>query len=91
MELYQFECYIGYFDCSIKMQDLKKARNCLTSLQKLSKTNDLFASAFKSFVDSRQETINKVNVFSVNTLSDGIKLANEAKDTNTSKDNTWGL
>ncbi|SCU81937.1 LADA_0C01948g1_1 [Lachancea dasiensis] len=60
MELYDIECFIGYFDCSLKLNAPRRAKNCLDSMSKLSKTNESSAAVFQSFLNSRQAQITRL-------------------------------
>ncbi|SCV04242.1 LANO_0G09010g1_1 [Lachancea nothofagi CBS 11611] len=92
MELYDVECFIGYFDCCVKLQAWRKAGNCLKSMQNLSRASMSAETAVQSFLSSRKAHIQKLETYS-NAVVSPHKLADVAsvKDGELQRENRWKL
>ncbi|CEP61486.1 Mss2p LALA0_S03e03928g [Lachancea lanzarotensis] len=94
MELFDFECFIGYFDCSIKLKSYQKAKKCLQSMQTLSSNNEIAKKSFKLFIDSRAEQI-KLLEFRTTRVVKATDLYINGNDLNSGsslgKGNRWDL
>ncbi|SCU89633.1 LAME_0E04676g1_1 [Lachancea meyersii CBS 8951] len=94
MELFDFECFIGYFDCCMKLKSFQKAKNCLKSMQKLSETNEVSKESFQIFVNSRHDQINSLALYSKNVVADTSLFLHADRTTTDSpieKESRWNL
>ncbi|SCW01903.1 LAFE_0E09802g1_1 [Lachancea fermentati] len=91
MELFEFECFIGYFDCSIKLKEWGKAKKCLKSMKLLADSNQVYESLFKEFVNSRSDRIKKLERYSTNIVADSQQLLKSAAYQAPTQENTWNL
>ncbi|SCU96957.1 LAFA_0G09010g1_1 [Lachancea sp. 'fantastica'] len=94
MELFDFQCFIGYFDCSIKLESYQKAKKCLESMQTISKNNEMTQKSFDLFLSSRAKqiqalesrTTNVVTATNLYIQSDDLKSNSPPE-----KNDRWGL
>ncbi|CAI4057485.1 Mss2p SKDI_04G1390 [Saccharomyces kudriavzevii IFO 1802] len=56
LEIMDLECFLGFFDCCLKLKDTSSARNCLESLKKLESNNNQRA-IINTFLESRKESM----------------------------------
>ena len=57
MEVFEIECYFGYFDCSYELGHYQSCINCLNSMKSLTKINKNYKDYINMFVTNRQEKI----------------------------------
>ncbi|AET38860.1 Mss2p Ecym_3373 [Eremothecium cymbalariae DBVPG len=57
MELSDIECFIGGFDCAIKMKDFNIAKKCLNSMTKLVNANSDHHQFYQTFLNHREDKI----------------------------------
>lgn len=88
MELFEIECFVGYFDCSMKLQDYKSAKKCFTSMEFLVKNNKSFEPIFHEFVQMRRGKIKDLEEHSTK-IVDILKNPEIAKDHSLSNDYRW--
>ncbi|EDO17536.1 hypothetical protein Kpol_534p15 [Vanderwaltozyma polyspora DSM 70294] len=62
MELYDVECYFGFFDCCLKLKDTKSAILCIKSLEKLKEVNFDHKPLIDIFLASRESSIKKLKI-----------------------------
>ncbi|GES68794.1 hypothetical protein SCEPF1_0021005300 [Saccharomyces cerevisiae] len=56
MEIMDLECFFGFFDCCVKEENFKGARDCLESVKKLGNDNDK-KTMINVFLESRKDSI----------------------------------
>ncbi|CAI4871560.1 CKB_collapsed_G0007850.mRNA.1.CDS.1 [Saccharomyces cerevisiae] len=56
MEIMDLECFFGFFDCCVKEENFKGARDCLESVKKLGSDNDK-KTMINVFLESRKDSI----------------------------------
>ncbi|CAB4257070.1 similar to Saccharomyces cerevisiae YDL107W MSS2 Peripherally bound inner membrane protein of the mitochondrial matrix involved in membrane insertion of C-terminus of Cox2p [Maudiozyma barnettii] len=74
MEVFEFECYFGYFDCSFELKQYNNCINCLKSMEILSKVDKNYKQYIKMFIANRTE---KIQISIKNSKSENKPLANE--------------
>ena len=57
MEVFEIECYFGYFDCSYELGQYQNCINCLNSMKSLTKVNANYKDYINMFVTRRKEKI----------------------------------
>ena len=60
MEVFEVECYFGYFDASFTLEQYSKCLNCLKSMENLSKIDKNYKDYIKMFVTHRADKIELV-------------------------------
>lgn len=92
MELFELECFIGYFDCCALLKDWGLANKCYISMQRMAELNKNYKPLILEFSEARHDKIKKAAEYTTQSFVDG-KLIDSAKRTKRSfsKDNTWGL
>ncbi|CDO94739.1 unnamed protein product [Kluyveromyces dobzhanskii CBS 2104] len=92
MELYDLECFIGYFDCATKNGDILLAKRCYESMEKLAENNADITKIFENFCSHRKTEVETVTEFSLNPAVDSLLIArNSETGEKISKSNTWDL
>ncbi|SMN18789.1 similar to Saccharomyces cerevisiae YDL107W MSS2 Peripherally bound inner membrane protein of the mitochondrial matrix involved in membrane insertion of C-terminus of Cox2p [Maudiozyma saulgeensis] len=57
MEVFEIECYFGYFDCSFESKQYINCVNCLKSMESLKNVDKNYKNYIKMFVTNRMEKI----------------------------------
>lgn len=57
MEVFEVECYFGYFDASFTLEQYSKCLNCLKSMENLSRIDKNYKDYIKMFVTHRADKI----------------------------------
>ncbi|KAG0670574.1 hypothetical protein C6P45_002140 [Maudiozyma exigua] len=57
MEVFEIECYFGYFDCSYELEQYQNCVNCLNTMKNLTKINNNYRDYINMFVTNRKEKI----------------------------------
>ncbi|QLQ78011.1 hypothetical protein HG537_0A02580 [Torulaspora globosa] len=85
MELYELECFIGYFDCCVSLSEWTLAKKCLKSLEKMGDANETYKTVVGQFMEARKEKVEKALSFDPDPslTKDGNELS--------IKQNKWGL
>lgn len=93
MELYDIQCYIGYFDCAMFSDNILLAKKCFESFTKLSESNQDIKKLFETFCAHRVDDIKRVNdyILPSSTLNPLPNVAASNAKTDVSKSNTWNL
>lgn len=92
MELFELECFIGYFDCCASLGDWSLAKKCLKSLEKIGETNATYKSIVEQFLEARKEKIEKAQSYrSDPSLYPTTNKNGSSTPELTSNANKWGL
>lgn len=92
MELFEFECFVGFFDCCTKLKDWPAANRCYETMLKLQKINTNYREVVKKFVVNRQEKVEEAMKYSPKPISDSKTYEKAAKENPIiSKKNKWEL
>lgn len=60
MEIFDIECYFGYFDCSFELKEYNNCLNCLKSMENLLRVDKSYKDYIKLFVTHRAGKIQTV-------------------------------
>lgn len=91
MELFEVDCYIGYFDSCVKMQKWHLAKKCLETMHLLVQKNTAQYPAYETFLKSREDKIEALKLHSTNPHIEVSKYATQMRGSPATKRNTWGL
>lgn len=92
MELYDTECFVGYFDCTMKNNELLLAKRCYESMEKLAENNQDVNRLFEDFSSHRASDIQKIKEYSPNaSINTWQSLTPGDTTVKVSKSNTWNL
>ncbi|KAH3901215.1 related to Protein MSS2, mitochondrial [Saccharomycodes ludwigii] len=61
MEVFDLECYVGYFDCCWRLKSWEKCWHCYSSIKKLAATNERAKTLLHNFELYRRDTITELN------------------------------
>ena len=64
MELFELECFIGYFDCCALLGEWALANKCFKSLEKIAENNSHYKSLVKQFVEARHDKVKRALAYS---------------------------
>lgn len=90
MELYELECFIGYFDCCASLGEWTLAKKCLKSLEKMGDANETYKPIVGQFMEARKEKIDKALSFNSDPSLYPMKDGTEQSELRM-KQNKWGL
>ncbi|CUS22080.1 LAQU0S04e07756g1_1 [Lachancea quebecensis] len=91
MELYEIDCYIGYFDSCVKMQKWHLAKKCMETMRLLAQKNVSHYPAYEAFLKSREDKIKALVLHSPNPRVEVNKYAAQTTSSPATKENSWGL
>lgn len=92
MELFELECFVGYFDCCVALDDWAAASKCINSMKRIAEMNVNYKPLVNQFIESRSKKVSKAQQYSPSSLM-GNEMIDKATNQNVSvsKDNKWGL
>lgn len=90
MELYDIDCFIGYFDCAINRQEYLLAKKCYQSMEKIASKNEEYKNVLHEFMKHRENDVKKINEHSSNASTDLLRDVQKS-EVKLSKDNKWNL
>lgn len=92
MELFELECFVGYFDCCVALDDWVAANKCINSMKRIAEMNVNYKPLVKQFIESRGEKVSKAQQYSPSSIM-GNEMLDKATNQNVSvsKENKWGL
>lgn len=92
MELFELECFIGYFDCCTSLCEWTLANKCLRSLEKIGQTNATYKTVVEQFIEARKDKIEKANSYEPGALLNPATIKEIKKVSGSpAKENKWGL
>lgn len=91
-ELFQLECFMGFFDCCTKLEDWAEANKCYKNILKLQDTNTRYKEVVDRFLTNRQMEVKEARKYSFKPFTDSKTFEQAAKtDPIISKENKWEL
>lgn len=92
MELFELECFVGYFDCCVALNDWVAANKCINSMLRITEMNVNHKALVKQFIESRSEKVRKAQQYSPSPVM-GNEMHDKAikQNISVSKENKWGL
>lgn len=92
MELFDIECFIGYFDCCCTLKEWAMANKCYKSLQRMAEINPKYRPLLEEFDVARSDKIMTSSQYSFQPVFNK-ELIGEAKATEQSifRSSKWGL
>ncbi|GAV51743.1 hypothetical protein ZYGR_0AF02140 [Zygosaccharomyces rouxii] len=92
LELFQLECFIGFFDCCAKLKDWAAANKCYETMLRLQEVNANYKEIIDRFVVNRRVEVKEATKYSSTPLSDPKTFEKAAKTSPIiSKENKWEL
>lgn len=90
MELFELECFIGYFDCCASLGEWESANKCFKSLEKIAETNTNYKDLLEQFVKARRNKIDKALAYSLGPIpGSGVVEKPSKEGTMLSSKNKW--
>lgn len=91
MELFDLECFVGFFDCCTELKDWAAANNCYKNMQQFGAINAEYKKVITEFTEKRQEEIKKAEEYSFKPHLHNATHEMTKKNLIVSKENKWGL
>lgn len=92
MELFELECFIGYFDCCALLGEWALANKCFKSLEKIAENNSHYKSLVKQVVEARHDKVKRALAYSPGPFPKREVVQNASKKApQISKENKWNL
>lgn len=91
-ELFQLECFMGFFDCCTELEDWTEANKCYKDILRLQDTNTRYKEAIDRFLTNRQIEVTEARKYSFKPFTDSKTFEQATKtDPIISKENKWEL
>lgn len=91
MELFEMECFVGYFDCCVKLEEWVNAKRCFNSMTTLLQSNANYEPVYSNFVTTRKDKLEKLEKYSTNVVMDSMHAVEAAKRQEVSKESRWNV
>lgn len=91
MELFEFECFIGYFDCCASLGEWALAKKCFKSLETIAESDAGYKTLVTQFCETRQDRIKKALEHASGPFPSNEMIQNASKTAVISSENKWGL
>ncbi|CDH13013.1 related to MSS2-COX2 pre-mRNA splicing factor [Zygosaccharomyces bailii ISA1307] len=92
MELFDIECFVGFFDCSLNLRDLSAANRCYNNMLQFGSVNETYKKIIDEFIKNRHQDIEESQKYSDKPLMDSAAYEKIAKESSiVPKENRWEL
>lgn len=92
MELFDIECFVGFFDCSLNLRDFSAANKCYNNILQFRSVNETYKNIIDEFIKNRHQDIEKAQKYSDKPLMHNAAYEKIAKENSiVPKENRWEL